>query len=60
MNKVNNYEKNRKAFQRAEKVIPSGIYGHLGPKEGQFSDQAYPLFSSHCKDSYFWDVDGNQ
>lgn len=60
MNKVNSYEKNRKAFQRAEKVIPSGIYGHLGPKEGQFSDQAYPLFSSHCKDSYFWDVDGNR
>ena len=26
--KVNTYEKSRAAFDRALKVIPSGIYGH--------------------------------
>ena len=23
-------------FERAAKVIPAGVYGHLGPAEGQF------------------------
>ena len=28
---MNTYTKSREAFARAMKVIPSGIYGHLGP-----------------------------
>mgnify|MGYP003299994713 CR=1 FL=1 len=48
-------------FQRAAKVIPAGVYGHLGPAEGQFIPvNRWPRFSEKAKGSYFWDVDGNQ
>ena len=30
------HEKSRGWFDRALKVIPSGVYGHLGPTEGLF------------------------
>jgi glutamate-1-semialdehyde 2,1-aminomutase len=54
------YPKSRAAFQRALRVIPSGIYGHQGPSEGCYIPQsAFPLFSSHAKGSHFWDLDGN-
>ena len=59
--KTNDYTKSREAFARATKVIPSGVYGHLGPAEGCFIPiEAYPLFSDHAQGSYFWDVDGNR
>ncbi|MGN0546773.1 MAG: aminotransferase class III-fold pyridoxal phosphate-dependent enzyme [Acutalibacteraceae bacterium] len=59
--KVNTYEKSTELFQRATKVIPSGLYGHQGPAEGCcIPVSAYPLFSSKAKGSYFWDVDGNK
>ena len=32
--KINQYEKSHEWFDRAIKVIPSGVYGHLGPAEG--------------------------
>ena len=32
--KTYTYNKNREMMQRALKVIPSGVYGHLGPGEG--------------------------
>ncbi len=48
-------------YERATKVIPSGVYGHLGPAEGQFIPvNKWPRFSDKAKGSYFWDVDGNQ
>lgn len=54
------YPKSREAFQRALRVIPSGIYGHQGPSEGCYIPQnAFPLFSSHAKGAHFWDLDGN-
>jgi len=54
------YTKSREAFQRALKVIPSGIYGHQGPSEGCYiPHSAYPFFSSKAKGSHFWDLDGN-
>ena len=31
---VYKYDKSTELFNRATKVIPSGIYGHLGPAEG--------------------------
>ena len=34
--KINDYTKSREMFERAEKVIPSGVYGHLGPAEHSF------------------------
>ena len=36
MRKINTYTKSREEFARAVKVIPSGVYGHLGPAEGCF------------------------
>ena len=48
-------------YARAAKVIPSGVYGHLGPAEGQFIPvNRWPRFSDKAQGSYFWDVDGNK
>ncbi len=50
-----------KWYDRATKVIPAGVYGHLGPAEGQFIPvNRWPRFSEKAKGTYFWDVDGNQ
>ncbi|MBT0771523.1 aminotransferase class III-fold pyridoxal phosphate-dependent enzyme [Kineosporia sp. J2-2] len=55
------YEASRKAFDRALQVIPSGVYGHLGPANGCFIPQsAFPLFSSRAEGTRFWDLDGNE
>lgn len=55
------YEKSQELFRRATKVIPAGVYGHLGPAEGCFIPvNAYPFFSQRAQGAYFWDVDGNQ
>lgn len=48
-------------YDRATKVIPAGVYGHLGPAEGQFIPvNRWPRFSEKAKGTYFWDVDGNK
>ena len=61
MRKINEYPKSRQEFIRAAKVIPSGVYGHLGPAEGCFIPvEAFPLFSQKAQGTYFWDVDGNR
>lgn len=58
---INTYEKSRAMFQRAVKVIPSGLYGHQGPAEGCYIPvEAFPLFSSRAQGPYFWDLDGNR
>lgn len=58
---INTYEKSRAMFQRAVKVIPSGLYGHQGPAEGCYIPvDAFPLFSSRAQGPYFWDLDGNR
>ena len=55
------HEKSRALFDRATKVIPSGVYGHLGPAEGLFIPvNKWPLFCDRADKSYFWDVDGNR
>jgi len=59
--KTNNYQKSGELFNRALKVIPTGVYGHLGPAESCFIPvDAFPFFSTHAKGPYFWDVDGNR
>jgi glutamate-1-semialdehyde 2,1-aminomutase len=59
--KTYTYEKSDAMLQRAAKVIPSGVYGHLGPGEGCFIPiSAYPKFCDHAKGQYFWDLDGNR
>jgi glutamate-1-semialdehyde 2,1-aminomutase len=61
MFKINDYTKSREAFLRAEKVIPSGIYGHQGPAEGCYIPvEAFPLYSSKAEGAYLWDLDGNK
>ncbi|MCL2006489.1 MAG: aminotransferase class III-fold pyridoxal phosphate-dependent enzyme [Treponema sp.] len=58
---INSYKKSAEEYNRALKVIPSGIYGHLGPAEGCFVPvSAFPFFSERAKGTYFWDVDGNR
>ncbi len=59
--KINTYTKSREWFDRATKVVPSGVYGHLGPAEGNFMPvTSFPLMGDRAQGSYFWDVDGNR
>ncbi len=61
MRNTYNYDKSREAFARAMKVIPSGIYGHLGPAEGCYTPvEAFPFYSSRVDGTYVWDLDGNR
>ena len=55
------YPTSHDLFTRASKVIPGGIYGHLGPAEGCFIPvSSYPLYIDRAEGAYFWDVDGNR
>ena len=59
--KINTYTKSREWFDRAVKVVPSGVHGHLGPAEGNFMPvSSFPLMGDRAQGSYFWDVDGNR
>jgi len=61
MREVFTYPNSQSAFARAAKVIPSGVYGHLGPAEGCFIPvEAFPLFGEKASGTYFWDVDGHR
>ena len=56
-----NHKQSREWFKRAVDVIPSGIYGHLGPAEGLWvPTTSWPFFSERAEGSYMWDVDGNR
>ena len=55
------HTKSRAWFDRALNVIPSGVYGHLGPSEGLFLPlDKWPLISAKAEGTYFWDMDGNR
>lgn len=55
------YPNSQALFERAYRVIPSGIYGHQGPGEGCYVPRsAFPLFSSRAQGTRFWDADGNE
>ena len=61
MRKTYEYPKSRAAFERACKLIPSGIYGHQGPAEGCYVPvEAFPFYASRAQGSYLWDLDGNR
>lgn len=61
MHPIYDLSNSRKQFERAAKVIPSGVYGHLGPAEGCFIPvSAFPQFSERAEGACFWDVDGNR
>ena len=52
-----NTTKSREMFNRASQVIPGGIYGHLGPAEGQWIPvNRWPSFAEKAQGSYFWAV----
>lgn len=58
---MNRYEKSREIMDRAFKVIPSGVYGHMGPTGGRFVPvEAFPFFAVKSEGAYFWDADGNR
>ena len=55
------YTKSRELYARACKVIPSGIYGHMGPSGACYTPvEAWPLYSARAEGTCFWDVDGNR
>ncbi|CAO5178690.1 Aminopentol aminotransferase [Frankia sp. AiPs1] len=55
------HERSEAVFARAARVIPAGVYGHLGPSTGCFIPRsAFPLFSQRASGTRFWDVDGNE
>ncbi|MBN2658492.1 MAG: aminotransferase class III-fold pyridoxal phosphate-dependent enzyme [Spirochaetales bacterium] len=59
--KLNTYKKSQELFQRAVKVIPTGIPGHLGPVQSQFIPTSdFPFYAEKAEGSYFWDLDGNK
>lgn len=59
--KTYSYEKSQALFDRATKVIPAGIYGHLGPSSGCFIPvSAYPFYVERAEGAYMWDLDGNR
>lgn len=59
--KTYTYPQSQELFARAGKVIPSGIYGHLGPSQGCYIPvQAFPFFLERAQGAYMWDVDGNR
>jgi len=59
--KIYIYTKSQELFQRAVKVLPTGIPGHLGPVQSQFiPTSAFPFYADRAEASYFWDLDGNK
>ena len=45
--------------ERAQKVIPGGIYGHMAVKPGRLPS-AYPQFYTRGSGAQTWDADGNK
>jgi Glutamate-1-semialdehyde aminotransferase len=59
--KTYTYKKSKALFERASKVIPNGVYGHLGPAEGcMIPTSAFPFFCTKAEGSLIWDADGNR
>jgi len=53
------FAKSQELYQKASKVIPSGLYGHFSPAP-LIPATDYPFYISHAKGAKFWDVDGNE
>lgn len=52
------YKNSVKIFQRAAKVIPQGVYGHMTPVI--VGSLASPYYVEKTKGCRYWDVDGNE
>ncbi|MCM3696036.1 aminotransferase class III-fold pyridoxal phosphate-dependent enzyme [Microbacterium oleivorans] len=58
---VYTFDKSLAAFRRAQRVIPGGIPGHLGPTEGlHLPHEGFPKFAVRAEGTRFWDLDGNE
>lgn len=56
-----NLSKSEAELRRAFSVIPTGIYGHLGPVAGcAIPPHVFPKFASKARGAYMWDVDGHR
>ena len=55
---MNARNKSELLYQRANLVIPTGIYGHVAPGAGLPQD--FPLYSHSGNGCRFTDVDGKQ
>ena len=51
-----NQDKSQELFERAQKVMPGGLYGHYGLA---LCGQNAPIYFSKSEGAKFWDVDGN-
>lgn len=49
--------KNAAILERARKVIPGGMYGHLSVK---YLPEGFPQYFKKADGAYIWDVDGNR
>ncbi len=59
--KAYKYDKSFELYDRAEKVVPCGLYGHLGVGRARLNPMGcYPLFADRAEGTYIWDVDGNR
>ena len=59
--KAYQYDKSFALYDRAEKVVPCGLYGHLGVGRARLNPMGcYPLFADRAEGTYIWDVDGNR
>ena len=50
-------QKDRNLQDRANRVLPNGVYGH---ESTRLLPESYPQFFSRAQGAYLWDVDGNQ
>ena len=57
--KTYSYEQSQALFDRAAKVIPCGIYGHMSPAP-LIPPSDYPFYAQNGAGSRFTDVDGNE
>ncbi len=57
--KTYTFKKSAALFDRAVKVIPCGIYGHMSPAP-LIPPEYYPFYAARAKGPRFWDVDGNE
>lgn len=57
--KTYTYDQTNRLLQRARRVIPGGIYGHMSPKY-YVPDSGYPLYAVRAEGARFWDPDGNE
>lgn len=52
------FERSNALFERAQKVVPGGIYGHQSPR--LLTLGSYPSFLARGDGCRIWDVDGNE